>query len=365
MDLLVAEKAYRKARKHNRRSEDMVFFEHEQYANIASLINSVNASTYTPGSNYSFIHRRGSKPREVFAAEPEMKILMARLLDIEPLIEKHLPPCTFNNRVGMGTQAAVNKVIENMYACSRGYTRPTWVIKLDFKGYFPNMVQQVAYEQFCDIITNEYKGNDKDELLFIVRKACFFNSSDFARRSPRYEWDDIPGYKSIYTRPDGIGGLIGFTFWQKVASLYPSKIDNYITENVTPYYVRFVDDCVLITDNKEMTLASIPKIREMCAEIGITIHPSKFYCQPAEHGLEFLGFHIKPRAVHINRRIVRRAFRAARDKEKDNEGYVSAINAYLGMIKATSDIRKARELLDAVERKGIEKDYKELKIKLK
>ena len=366
MDELVTEMACKKARKHNRRSEDMVFFEHEQYANIVSLKNSVNAMSYTPGSNYSFIHRRGSKPREVFAAEPEMKALMAHLLNrIEPLIEKRLSPCTYNNRVGMGTQAAVNKVIENMYACSHGYTTQAWIIKLDFKGYFPNMVQQIAYEQFCDIIINEYKGNDKDELLFIARRACFFDSSDFARRSPRSEWDDIPSYKSIYARPDGIGGLIGFTFWQKVASIYPSKIDNFITENVTPYYVRFVDDCVLITDNKEMTLASIPTIREMCAEIGITVHPSKFYCQPVERGLEFLGFHIKPWAVHINRRIVRRAFKAARDETKGNDGYMDAINSYLGMIKSTSDIDKAKALLDAVNRPGFEKDYNELKLVMK
>ena len=44
---------------------------------------------------------------------------------------------------------------------------------------------------------------------------------------------------------------------------------------------------------------------------------------------------------------------------------IDSINSYLGMIKGTSDLGKARELLDAVTRRGVEKDYINLKIKLK
>ena len=42
---------------------------------------------------------------------------------------------------------------------------------------------------------------------------------------------------------------------------------------------------------------------------------------------------------------------------------INAINSYLGMIKATSDIKKARELLDAIDRPGIKKDYEKLLIR--
>lgn len=366
MDKLVIDEAYRHARKHNRRSEDMVFFEFEKYANIDRLEESVNAKSYIPVSNYSFIHRRGNKPREVFAAEPELKTLMAFFIDrIGPLIEAHLSPCTFNNRIGMGTQAAVNKVIENIYICSHGYTRPCWVIKYDFKGYFPNINQQRAYSQLKAIVENEYHGADKDEVLYALSASCFCSPRRSYRKSPLWEWEDIAHYKSVYSRPDGVGAMIGYHLWQIEASLYPVEIDKFVAENVTPHYVRFVDDSVLVTDNEEMVLSMMPVIRRMCANLEITIHPNKFYCQPYQHGLEFLGYHIAPGRIHLNRRIINRAFLAARDKSRGAASYVDSVNSYLGMIKGTSDLGKARELLDAVTRKGIEKDYINFKIKQK
>ena len=363
MDELVIDKANIKARKHNRRSEDMVFFEHERYANIARLTEAMNTKSYTPGSCYSFIHRRGSKPREVFAAEPELKILMAFLADrIGGLLESHLSPCTFNNRVGMGTQAAVNRVAENIYACSHGYTRPCWIIKFDYKGYFPNINRDIAYNQVKEIIDKEYHGPDKDDVYYALRESCFCPPRCSYRKSALWEWDDIAPYKSVYTRPDGYGALIGFQFWQTEASLYPTEIDNYITENVTPYYVRYVDDSVLVTDNKEMALVSMQKVRELCARLEITIHPHKFYCQPYQHGLEFLGYHILPGRIHISRRVVGRALSVARSRTRGRRNYFDSINSYLGMIKGTTDLRQARAILDAVNRKGFVKDYDKYKL---
>lgn len=362
MDELVIEKAYKSARKHNRRSEDMLFFELDKYARIARLAKSMNMRSYIPGSNYSFIHRRGNKPREVFAAEPELKIIMAFLLGrIGPLMEKHLTPYTYNNRIGMGTQAAVNKVAENIYACSHGYTRPCWIIKLDYKGYFPNINQDLAYAQVKRIIDEEYKGPDKDEVYYSLSLSCFCNPSRSYRKSPLWEWQDIPSYKSVYTRTPGVGGFIGYHFWQIEASLYPADIDRFIAENITPYYVRFVDDCVLITDNKEATLAMIPELRRRLAEIGITLHPRKFYCQPYEHGVEFLGYHILPGRIHMKRQTIGKALAAAKRKGAGRRRYIDSINSYLGMIKGTSDLRQARAVLDAV-RPDFTKDYTNYKI---
>lgn len=363
MDMLVIDEANKLARKHNRRSEDMVFFEHDRYAKLDRLTESTNAKSYTPGSNYSFVHRRGSKPREVFAAEPELKTVMAFLMErIDPLLEARLSPYTYNNRAGMGTQAAVNKVIENMYACSHGYTRPAWIIKYDFRGYFPNFNQDKVYAQFRSLIDEYYRGSDKDDVLYALQVACFCNPERSMRKSPIWDWHDIPAYKSVYTKDPGTGGLIGYQFYQSASSFYPVKIDEFIVENVTPYYVRFVDDSVLLTDNKEMVLAMMPAIRKMCAELDITLHPRKFYCQPVEHGLEFLGYHILPGRVHISRRIVNRALEVARNKERGGRNYMDSINSYLGMIKGTSDLRLAKAVLDAVSRPGFSKDYYNYKI---
>lgn len=81
----------------------MVSFEVDLYANLRKLRDEINSRSYIPLHNYSFMHRRSERPREAFAAEPQLKIMMAfALTRIAPIIEAHLSPRTFNNRVGMG-----------------------------------------------------------------------------------------------------------------------------------------------------------------------------------------------------------------------------------------------------------------------
>lgn len=363
MDLEDLYTAYKASRKHNKRSEDMVSFEVDKYTNLRIARDKINSRSYTPLHNYSFMHRRGITPREVFAAEPELKTMMAfALARITPLIESRLHPRTFNNRIGMGAQLAVNTLINDIYETSEGFTKPCWIIKLDYKGYFPNMDRDFAYELISDIVNSGYHGRGKEDILYCLAIACFTSPRRSVRKSPLWEWADYPKYKSVYCREPGKGGFIGYTFWQMIASLYPTDIDNFIEHNISEHFVRYVDDTVIVTDNKEMALAMLPEYRRRLREIGITMHPTKFYCQPFQHGLEFLGYYIRPERAHLKRRTVRKAFIVTRSRERGKRNYVDAINSYLGMIKATSDTDTAKALLDAIERPGITKDYINFKI---
>lgn len=178
------------------------------------------------------------------------------------------------------------------------------------------------------------------------------------------KWNDYPSYKSVYCQKNGVGGFIGYTFWQAVASLYPIDVDVFVSEEITIFFVRYVDDTVIVTDNKEMALAMIPEYRERLRRIGITLHPTKFYCQPAEHGVEFLGYHILPGRVHLKNRTIKRAIAVARSVGRGKRNYVDAINSYLGMIEATSDQKYAVTLLDNVHHRGVSKDYENLKVSI-
>lgn len=95
------------------------------------------------------------------------------------------------------------------------------------------------------------------------------------------------------------------------------------------------------------------------------MHPKKYYDQPYQHGVEFLGYYIRPNRVHIKRRTVGRAMTVARSTQRGKRNYFDAINSYLGIIKSTSDLGKAKELLDAVKRKGYTKDYTNYKLTIK
>ena len=352
---------YKQSRRGKRRSADQVSFELNQFSRLGALYDSMCSRTYIPSSNYSFIHRR-PKPREVWACNMEHKILQTYLCDrFKPILEKMLTDRTFNNRVGYGTHAAINQVIEDIYTASCGYTKDCWIIKLDLRGYFPNINQDISWGIIEKAIIDNYFGDVKDELLYIAKVINYDNPQYSSSRQSSYEeWQDIAPYKSLYNKPYGTGGAIGYLYWQLMSNGYLSDIDKWIINNISPYYTRFVDDMVIITDNKEGVLLMIPILRKMLQDIGIELHPKKFYCQHYTKGLEYLGYHIKPpHRIHLNRKIITRAFNAAKKSHRRN--YIATMNSYLGMIKTSTDTEIVVRLIDSVP-KRFNKDYKHYKI---
>ena len=333
----------------------MSLFEMNLYGRLVSLCEAINSRSYVPTANYAFIHYR-PKAREVFAAEPELKIIMAYLdMRVNALIDAKLSDRTFNNRIDKGTQAAINRVIEDMGECPNG-----WIIKIDLKGYFPNIDQSKAYALIENLILTECEEAEKDELLYLARVACFCNPQERCeKRSQLIEWAVIPDYKSLFRKPFGIGGAIGFLFWQVMSNYYLADIDKWILKSISPHYVRFVDDMVIVTDNKEPALVMIAELRRRLGDIGVTLHPDKYYCQHVTKGLEFLGYHIGRNGVHINRKIQERALRRASQWHRRH--YLEAMNSYLGILKSGSDRNILEAMMKRVPDRYI-KDFKNWKI---
>ena len=359
--------AYREARKNKRRSADQIQFELKMFERIYRLCEMVNNADILT-SSYCFIHKRGDKSREVWASDMELKILQTILdFNLRPIVEGLLTDNTFNNRKGRGTHAAINHVIEDIAAASEGYTRDCWIIKIDNKGFFPNINQDIAWKNTEKIINDNFHGKKRDLLLLIAKTVNYYNPQfNTTRRSPLEQWnDEIPDYKSLFHKPFGKGAAIGFLYWQVMTNLYPNEIDKWIIENLTPYYTRYVDDMVLITTDKEYLLSQLPVLRTKFSEIEVTMHPTKFYCQHYTKGVEFLGYHIKKDYIHVNKKIVIAATNAANSGIKDTDRYVCQINSYLGMIKSSSDIHVAQRILNSIHRDDVVVDMDRLIIKNK
>lgn len=353
--------AYKKARKLKRRSADNIQFELHQFECLGSLCDDIHKGVLK-ASTYCFIHKR-QKSREVWACDMSMKILQVILDDkIRPVTERILTDKTFNNRKGKGSMTAINNVIEDISTATNNFTADAYIIKLDLKGYFPNINQNIAWDITSRLITANFIGEERNFLLMLSRFINFYNPQfGSARRSSREQWhEEIAAYKSLFYKPFGVGAAIGFLYWQVMSNVYLNEIDRWIMDNITPYYTRYVDDMVLIAKNKELTLSAIPKLRDELNKYCITMHPKKFYCQESYHGLEFLGYHIKPNAVHLNRRIYNKAKMI---RTKDTSRFICQINSYLGMLKSSSDTNLVEDLINSIHRKDVKIDYNKMTIK--
>lgn len=363
--------AYLVTRRNKRRSADSVHFEIHWQRNLCQLYEDINNRNIRPTA-YTFITTR-PRPREVFACDMSMRIIHHYIdIRLRPLIEQRLTNRTFNNRVGYGQNVAINQVIEDIYDVSGGFTRDAWIFKMDLSGYFPNASQDIVCNQLVSLTQESYVGQDKDELIYLIQHSIFsYPHLHCYRKSPMWKWSMIPDSKSLFKKPAGVGGAIGHLIWQNAMNYYLNDLDHWLTGlpiyNVTQalpaakklpnppelpglHYVRFVDDMVIVTDNKEAMLAFIPQIRARLAEYGCTLHPKKFYCQHYTKGVEFIGAHIKKdhvmldqRTVHHAEQSIRRLNRCAREgKIKD---LLASVNSYLGICKTRNGHRVALQLV--------------------
>ena len=354
MDLeTIIETCYKDTLPNKRRSSDSVLFETHIERNLVKLCDDINNHTLQP-SAYSFIVMK-PKPREVFAGDVSLRICQHYIQkNILPHLEERLIPFTFSNRKGMGSQAAVNNVISDIYKVSRGFTSDNcWIIKLDMQGYFPNASQDIAYRQF-EKLALECDTPYKDDLLYMLQVSAFsYPTLHGVRRSNLSEWKFIDPAKSLYNKPLGQGAVIGHLFWQLAMIFYINDIEVWLVYECRQYITVYMDDITIITANKEVTLSLIPELRRRLAAISVTLHPKKFYCQHYKKGVEFVGYHIKMDRVYINNRCRRNALRRIKTfnrhiSERNIDSFVSTVNSYLGRYKTVNGYTLVCELLKKI-----------------
>jgi len=330
-------RAYYVCRKGKCRSKDTIDFEVDRYGNLYKLYKAINRRRYTPLKVYSFVNWR-SKPREIFAASFDFKIVMTYIdCKLKPLLYKVISKHAYNNIIGRGPLHMVQDFTYYVKDCVRKYGT-AYLIKCDLKGFYPNIDQEITYNKVVKLLDN-YHGEDKDELLYLCYLTCFNNPQFTAKKHGRLSnWEAIDYYKSLYSKPFGTGAPIGFLFWQSISNYYLNDIDRWVIKNMTPYYCRFVDDMYFITPDKSKVLQKFPELREQLAAIKVTMHPRKFYCQHYTKGIEILGHHWKPYRIHVNNKTVNKLYDLVQKQKKiDNVTFMRRFNTYAELLKYFSN----------------------------
>lgn len=349
---------YYKARANKRRSRDSVRFEVDFKAGLLHLWKSVNDRTLTAHSNYAFVVRT-PKPREIFATAMETRIVH-HYLDwrLRPIYESVLSGRSFNNRKGKGLHAAIRTYAKDIRELSCGYTKDAWCIHLDLKGYFPNADVEIALAQQLDLIDRYYEGDDKDDLKYMMT-VCM--RADPARHCdifvPKSNWDCIAPEKSLFNKPVGTGGAIGFLCWQNAMGLYINEVTKWLQSFYFLQVVVFVDDIYIVTNDKEKTLALMPELRERLAELKVHLNESKFYCQHCSKGIMCLGTMLKFNRMYASNKTVKNsvkrfsALKAEKPLRVSLPKMLASVNSTLGIFAHKAMRRTVSALSGIVEKR--------------
>jgi len=143
----------------------------------------------------------------------------------------------------------------------------------------------------------------------------------------------------------GIGMQVGSLISQMTANIVMTPLDHFVKRTMrAPYYMRYMDDMVLLAPSKQQVWDIIGAIDDyMQANLGLQLN-QKTAVMPAGEGVEFVGKVIRPDRIDLRKSTSLRMKRhLAYVKEKYAQGEVdldyalSVITSYLGILKHTSD----------------------------
>lgn len=351
--------AYYDCRKNKRQTENAIQFELNYDSNCISLYNDINNRTYKPSKSIAFIVTK-PKRREIFAASFRDRIIH-HLIDtkLRPLIENTLVDRTCNNRVGKGTTACVNYLKQDLIDASENYTEDCWVSKMDMKGFFMSIRKDILTKLILDFVDENYFEDDKEDLKWLLEVTINDHPEKHCILKCNWsEWDPLDRDKSMFWVGDLFGIPIGNLLSQLLANFLLNGFDHYVMEDLDfNFYARYVDDFYVVDKDKQKILKSIPLMRAKLAEIGITLHPNKFYLQYYTRGIELVGSVVKPNRVYVHNRTVNNAFQSVKkynkiiNIEERAEAFATTLNSYLGLMKQYNSYAIRRNLLNAVDPK--------------
>lgn len=342
--------AYYACLRNKRNTNSAIEFEINYIKNCIELYNDLRNRTYKPSSSIAFIVTK-PRLREIFAANFRDRV-MHHLIDIHlrPLIEEKLIERTYNNRIGKGTSGCINQLKKDMESAGSS----DWICKMDMKGFFMSLSKSLIVEMMTDLIRSEYEGKGEDDMVWLIEKLVMDCPEKYCTlRSPKSMWDGLSRDKSLFTSKEDKGIPIGNLISQLFANYYLNDFDHFMVGGF-PKYGRYVDDFYII-GSKEEILKAIPSIRDKLKEVGVTLHPHKFYLQHVSKGCEMLGTIVRPNRVYRHNRTVYSAFSKVEKMtgEWATQEDLSTVNSYLGLMKGYNTYKIRRRLaIKAMRLKG-------------
>ncbi|MBS3099510.1 helix-turn-helix domain-containing protein [Candidatus Pacearchaeota archaeon] len=257
--------AWRKAKQGKTKRRYVKRFQRNLRENLLKLKDELENQSYEPCSLQTFVHR-DPKTRKISKAAFRDRVVHNVLCNvIVPIFEKSFICDSFANQIGKGTLKAIERFDKFKRKVSKNNTRDSYVLKADIKHYF----EEMNHEILVDIIRR--KIEDEKVILLIKLILSSFNSGE-----------------------EGKGIPLGNLTSQFFANLYLNELDIFVKHKLKiKYYIRYVDDFVILHESKEQLEKWKDEINLFLKEkLKIELHPSKSHILKLNNGINFLGFRI-------------------------------------------------------------------------
>lgn len=201
------------------------------------------------------------KERDIVACNFKDRIVQRAFCDniAYPKMTKDLIYSNVACQKGKGTDCGRNLLKKYMYRSYKKWGTDFYCLQIDIKGYYPHMNHEYINSLFRE------KLEDKEYDLYL-KIMNFFYPGDIGYN---------PGSQLVQ-----IAGICGL-----------NKLDHYCKEKKhCKYYIRYMDDIVILHNDKKFLEELLNDIKSELAKIGFEPNQKKTRIYPQSHNVEFLGF---------------------------------------------------------------------------
>lgn len=279
-------KAYLCARKNKRYKREVLEFGNNLEENLIQLQNELIHESYTASAYRQFMVYE-PKERLILALPFRDRVLHHAICNIiEPIFDKTMIKDTYACRKAKGVLKGVKRVsrfVGSVSQASEGYC-----LKMDIHKYFYSIEHETLYR----LLQKKIRCKRTLNLLRII-----IDSSD------------NPGIP--------IGNLTSQLF----ANVYLNLVDHFIKEELKiKYYVRYMDDMIIIDNDKNRLAAVLKEIIYFLRDrLSLKLN-SKTQIFPIKRGIDFLGYRQYEDYRLLRKRVMLKNFKKFKKMGRANMG---------------------------------------------
>jgi len=334
-------RAYLSCRENKRKTINALKFEINLERNLFLLQKELENKTYKPGRSICFAVTEPC-PREIFAATFRDRVIHHLLVrELEGIGEKSFIYDSFSCRKNKGTHSAVERLRVFIRKATKNYSRKTFYLKLDISGFFMSINHNILYNILENLILKQNKPDYwKGDVLQLARIIIFHRpTANYIIKGNPDLFNLIPARKSLFGANKGKGLPIGNYSSQFFANLYLNILDHFIKRELKcGYYIRYVDDLVILDGNEKELKYFKDKINIFLKKkLDLCLNFDKIKLQNINKGVDFLGYFIKKDYMLVKKSVVKRFKNKLLSREAKLPGNIKSVwamvNSYYGHFK--------------------------------
>jgi len=321
-NLLAAWKEFEKGKK---QKKDVQEFSLRLMDNIFSLHNDLLNHTYKHGG-YQAFKINDPKPRDIHKASVCDRLLHHTIYrKLYPFFDKTFIADSYSCRNDKGTHKAIDKFRSYFQKVSQNNTRICWILKCDIRKFFANIDHRILLSILAEYISDK---NILNLLKNIIESFTTKNKT-------------------------AVGLPLGNLTSQLFVNIYMNKFDKFVKHKLkAKYYIRYADDFVFLSEDKNILEKQIPIIEKFLSEeLKLKLHPGKVSIKTLSSGVDFLGmvnfFNYRILRTKTKRRILKKLslkHKMYLEELVSGESINQSVQSYLGVLKHCHGYGVAREI---------------------